>query len=192
MTHDPWKRMKHEVVRKVLWMHLHHLTGQELTEVSYGPGCTGVQGVWWAVRQLDLFWTADSRCGCFAHAEESSPSILYHFLVRWRPFWTTRWWALSLHTLLWEVPHTSLRGHVKRYPFFFQEVGVGHTIYFIGVKSNTTFLSALAVRTRWVGHLPRSTGAQDSHPPHGILFNFLYSFTDNLSFIFIVHEAFSI
>lgn len=38
----------------------------------------------------------------------------------------------------------------------------------LGVKSNVAFLSALAVRTGWVGCLCSSSGAQDNPPPpHG-------------------------
>lgn len=74
--------MIHEVVPKVLRMHLHHLTREQLTEVLHGPGCAAVQAVRWAARELRLFCTADSRCGCFAHAEENSSSLLCFFLLR--------------------------------------------------------------------------------------------------------------
>lgn len=62
----------------------------------------------------------------------------------------------------------------------------------LGVKSNTALLSALAVRTGWAGHLPSSSGAQDSLPLHGLyLISFIHSLT-TLPSSYIIPEAFSV
>lgn len=76
--------------------------------------------------------------------------------------------------------------------FLLSSQGGGLSLTLLGVKSNAAFLSALAVRSGWVGHLPSSPGAQDSLPLHGFyLISFIHLLTTFPS-SFIVHEAFSV
>lgn len=134
----------------------------------HSPGCAGVQGVWSAARQLRLFSTAGSRCGCFAHAEENSSSVLYCFLLRRRPFSTTRQWAVLSICFCEKSPSQSSSWWCKLKSFLLWSWGwEGLSLTLLGVKSNRAFLSALAVRTGWVRHLPSNSGTQDSLLLHG-------------------------
>lgn len=166
---------------RALWKYLHHLTQEQLMEGLHGPGCTGAQGVQRAVGQLHLSHTTESRCRCFAHAKENSSRALYCFFLRQRPFWSTCWWAVSLHMLPWKKSQIELI--LVKILYSFKCVG-RLSLTLLRVKFNVPFLSALAVRTGSVGQLPSSSGAQDCLLLYEFsLISFLHSLSDNLSFI---------